>query len=137
MLSSWVFYAGLTIFFWGVWGIFGKLAAKQLTSWAVFATSFLPSIVLVSMSFLVPRLRPMWAWPASGFAVLAGLSGLLGTIMFFQVLGKSPVGPAVALTALYPAVSVILAVLFLKEQISLLHAIGIALALVAGYLLAK
>ena len=40
------------------------------------------------------------------------------------------------LTALYPAVTVVLAVLILKEKIKLVNGVGILLALVAAVLLA-
>ena len=70
------------------------------------------------------------------WAFVTGILGGAGNIAFFRALqsgGKvSIVAPA---TALFPIVTVILAVTFLRERISKQQIIGFALALVAIYLL--
>ncbi len=137
MVDSWIGYSILTIIFWGIWGVFGKLASRQLSGWAIYIISFLPSLVLITISFFIPRLRPNWVWPAAGFATLAGIAGMLGALSFYQALAKGQTGTVVALTALYPALTVVLAMLLLKEQLSPNQIIGIIFALLAGYLLAR
>jgi uncharacterized membrane protein len=137
MIDSWKIYTLITIFFWGWWGILGKIASQRLNGWSIYLISFIPSLLLIIVSLLMPKLRPMWVWPASGFAILSGIAGLAGTITFYHALTKGPASQVVTLSALYPAFAVILAVVLLKEKLDLAHLIGIILAILAGYLLAK
>jgi bacterial/archaeal transporter family protein len=78
-----------------------------------------------------PQRRAGIAW-----AFVTGILGGAGNIAFFHALGSggkvSIVAPA---TALFPVVTVILAVTFLRERISKQQVAGFALALVAIYLL--
>jgi len=53
------------------------------------------------------------------------------------LLEKERASLAVPLTALYPAVTVMLGILLLKESIKFENAVGIILAIIAGILLAK
>jgi transporter family protein len=82
-------------------------------------------------------MRADWSLSALPYAILGGLFGSLGTISFYQALIKGQAATIVAFTALYPAITVILAILVLKEQISISQAIGIGLAILAGYLLTR
>jgi uncharacterized membrane protein len=68
-------------------------------------------------------------------AVLSGLVGSFGNLAFYRLMsaGQSA-ATVVPLTSLYPLVTVVLAVLLLKERLNLVQAGGVALALVAIYL---
>ena len=68
-------------------------------------------------------------------AVIAGLAGSLGYVFFVKALEHGEASIVLPLTALYPAVTIVLAVLFLHEKISIHQLIGILLAAVAVVLL--
>ncbi len=68
-------------------------------------------------------------------AVVAGLAGSLGYVFFVKALERGEASIVLPLTALYPAVTVVLAFLFLHEKISMHQLIGILLAVVAVVLL--
>lgn len=130
MIPKWLVHSMFTILLWGVWGFLGKLAGNQLTSAESQAFSTLG--LLPVLVFLLLRK------PARGPRLLRGLvcgfvSGLLvgsGNLAYYHALA---VGGAVSsvtpLTALYPVVTILLAVVFLRERISVVQAGGIALAL--------
>jgi len=59
-------------------------------------------------------------------ALLAGLFGGGGYVLFMEALETGKASIVVPLTALYPAVTVILALLFLGEKLSTTQAVGIA-----------
>ena len=69
--------------------------------------------------------------PGFGYALSAGILGSMALVAFSYAIkvGKSII--VVPLSALYPVVTIILSLLVLHEEISLIKAIGIALALVA------
>jgi bacterial/archaeal transporter family protein len=71
-----------------------------------------------------------------GWAFLTGILGGAGNIAFFRALvvgGQASI--VVPVTALFPLVTVILALAVLRERIGLLQKIGLALALIAIYLI--
>jgi len=64
-------------------------------------------------------------------------AGVAASLLFMYALQKYPGSIVIPMTALYPAISVILAILILNEEIKAVNAVGIVLAIVAGYLLVK
>jgi bacterial/archaeal transporter family protein len=132
-----LFYSVLTIVAWGAWGVVSKVASASVdanTNQLFFTIGLLPLILLVLQS---PRLaigtqRKLGiAW-----AFITGVLGGTGNIAFFHALvigGK--VSIVVPATALFPLVTVSLAVTFLHERLSKLQILGFVLALAAIYLL--
>jgi transporter family protein len=68
-------------------------------------------------------------------ALLAGVLGSGGAIMFFLALQHGRASLVVPLSALYPAVTILLSFIFLNERPSPAQGLGIFLALVASLLL--
>lgn len=137
-MPAWLAYSLLTILLWGAWGVVSKIASSSVdanTNQIYFTVGLLPLMVVL---FRAPRRdanrrerRIGAAW-----AFLTGILGGAGNIAFFRALGSggkvSVVAPA---TALFPLVTVLLAVTCLHERLSKQQFAGFALALVAIYLL--
>ena len=64
-------------------------------------------------------------------AVTAGLVGFVGALCFLFAVSKGPVSIIAPLSALYPILSVILAMVFLNEAVTVKQGIGILFAVVA------
>lgn len=73
----------------------------------------------------------MFAKEAVIYAVLAGVLGGISYIFFMKALETGKASVVLPLTTLYPAVTVVLAMIILKEGITITQAIGIVLALIA------
>jgi transporter family protein len=70
------------------------------------------------------------------WAFLTGILGGLGNMAYFQAMVKGGKASVVTpVTALFPMVTVLLALLFLKERLGRVQWIGLGLAFVAIYLL--
>lgn len=121
----------------GFVGFFMEVATRHTGAWSVYIMGLLPLVIIFIASFVVSRMRAEWSLPALSYAFIGGLVGTLGTIAFYQALARGPVAQSVALTALYPGVTLVLAILVLKEHISFTQVTGIALAIVAGYLMTR
>jgi transporter family protein len=137
-MPAWLAYSLLTILLWGAWGAVSKVASSRMdanTNQIYFTVGLLPLMLL-----LIPAARRGASGPQRragiAWAFVTGILGGAGNIAFFHALGSggnvSIVAPA---TALFPVVTVILAVTFLRERISKQQIAGFALALVAIYLL--
>lgn len=131
---NWLVYAILCMIAWGLWGIMIKLASRSMPWYEVYFVSSLASFLIASTIFMIFRGGGVKSYGIF-YAILAGVFGGLGYIMFVKALEKGKASIVLPLTALYPAVTVVLAVLLLKEKITLTQVIGIMLAMIAVILL--
>jgi transporter family protein len=121
---------------WGFWGFIPKITTRYLEPrsaivYEVMGAVALALIVLISLNFRV-EVHPK----GIALASLTGMLGFLGAFCFLNAVTRGPVTLVATISALYPVVSVILAVTFLHEPMSLQQTFGIALALVAMILVA-
>ena len=136
-LPRWLAFSLLTILCWGAWGAVSKVASDGIdanTNQLYFTLGLLPLIVYVARS---PRLKGGVERRAGiGWAFLTGILGGTGNIAFFRALGAGgQASVVVPVTALFPVVTVVLALSFLHERLGRAQKAGLVLALVAIYLL--
>jgi drug/metabolite transporter (DMT)-like permease len=128
---SWITYAGLLVLSWGVWGAFSSLPT---------ATYGYPDemvYVIWAFTMLIPAFfalrgstwdkRPV----AMRYGLLVGLTGAGGQLLLFKALTLGPAYIIFPVIALSPAITVLMAVVLLRERLSRLPMIGVGLALVA------
>jgi bacterial/archaeal transporter family protein len=136
-MPRWLVFSLLTILLWGGWGALSKLVSDHIdadTNQVFFSLGLLPLILLMWWSPGMrggKRRRTGMAW-----AFLTGILGGTGNIAFFHAFvigGKASIVTPV--TALFPLVTVILAVTFLHERLGNAQKVGLGLALIAIYLL--
>lgn len=118
-------------------GFLAKLATNRIGSRAVFWDLVGYAIVAVSYSAAFYQPSKMLTDDKVGIAiaVLAGAVGSTGGVAFYLLMAKKDASTVVPLTALYPALTAVLAILFLREQVTIQKIIGIGLALAASVLL--
>jgi drug/metabolite transporter (DMT)-like permease len=68
--------------------------------------------------------------------LVSGLGDMAGNLGFLLARSQGPLGPAAVVASLYPAVTVVLAWLFLDERLSRAHLAGVALAFAGIVLIA-
>jgi bacterial/archaeal transporter family protein len=134
---NWLGFSLLALGLWGVWGFLGKVASQHLPSQAVYLLAI--SGHLVVGGYLLARgLGPVsWQPWGVGAALGAGIAMAVALLLFFEALARGPASVVVPLTALYPAVTVVLSRLFLQEALTLRHLAGLALTLAAVWLLSE
>jgi transporter family protein len=121
---------------WGVWGIAAKVAIKQIglqsLVWGQLATLALFPVYYILFEELLPV-----KWDTTGilWALVTGVLGALGTLFLYLTLRAGPTSIVVPLSALYPIVTVVLAVVFLHEELSLARVLGVGCAIAAVWLL--
>jgi bacterial/archaeal transporter family protein len=131
-MSLWMAYALMTLAFWGITGLTQKLSTNYISvelSLLWFSAAFLP---IAGVILWWQRLDWHISTMAWFLAILGGILNGLGVLTSFAAFrngGKASV--VTPLIALYPVVTVVLAVPFLHEHVSRRELLGIVLALAA------
>ncbi len=133
----WFLFTVLTLLLWGGWGLVSKPLSSALSPWQVQAFS---SLGLLPVIIVLARAAKPCAGTNSGrgfwLAFGAGLLSSLGNVAYYQALAAGGKAAAVTpLTALYPLVTIGLALLFLRERLNGIQAAGAGLSLTAMYCL--
>jgi transporter family protein len=135
-MARWLGWTLATIVAWGIWAILSKLIADD--------QSPAHSQVLSTIG-IMPVVLALWMMndsPPTGnrrrgilLALGSGIVSCLGNIAYFDVFSRGTKAAAVIpITALYPAVTVLLAIPLLNEQLNRWQVIGIGLSMGAIYL---
>jgi len=137
----WLLWSLATIVLWGAWGLVSKVASNGVDVYAnqlLYTVGLAPLMVFVAWTVhkRSPEEKAEGRRTGIFWAFLTGILGGLGNLAFFQALVKGGEASIVSpVTALFPMVTVILAVMFLKERLGRMQWAGLALAFVAIYLL--
>lgn len=136
-LPAWLWLSLFTIFLWGAWGLESKIIAERISPWmnqVLFTLGLLPPMVWMLFS---KNLRTGVSLPKGGaYAFVTGVLGGTGNIAFIASMGMGGKGAVVVpFVGLAPLVTVVMARAVLKERITRTQIAGLALALVAIYLL--
>jgi transporter family protein len=142
-LPLWLIWSLATIVLWGVWGLVSKIASAGVDAYAnqlLYTAGIVPLLAFAAWTVWKRRsdaherregrrIGVFWAF-------LTGILGGVGNLVFFQALIEGGKASVVApVTALFPVVTVLLALIFLKERLGRVQWLGLALAFVAIYLL--
>lgn len=141
IFPRWLLWSLATIALWGTWGFVSKIASAGVDAYVnqlLYTVGLLPLMAFVGWSVARRSHADARTNRARGifWAFLTGILGGLGNLAFFQALVKGGSASVVApVTALFPVVTVLLALVFLKERLGRTQWVGLALAFVAIYLL--
>jgi drug/metabolite transporter (DMT)-like permease len=133
---TWLAWSIMAVVCWGVWALIARLVGDAISpaqSQALSTIGLLPVIVLLFFSTRKQEQRgSKLSGVALGFA--AGVLTCIGNIAYYYLLNSgAKAATVVPLTALYPLVTVLLALLFLHERLNRLQLAGVCLSLVAIY----
>jgi len=134
-MPRWLLYTLLTMIFWGGWGVVSKPLSNGLSAWQVQSWSTLGLLPVVVILLASARLR-QGGNLKRGFwqAFAAGAICSAGNVACYHALGLGGKAAAVIpLTALYPLVTIVLALAFLRERFNAVQCAGIILSLAALY----
>jgi drug/metabolite transporter (DMT)-like permease len=137
LLSSWMVYALLTLFLFGLSCITQKFTTRYISdelSTIFFTIGFIPLAIVI---WLVGS--PPWNLNAEDWVVgiAVGVLMAVGTLALFAALRRGKASIVTPMTALYPLVTVILAVAFLNDRFDAMKIVAIAIALIAGMALSR
>jgi drug/metabolite transporter (DMT)-like permease len=128
---SWIFYAALLVLFWGIWGAFSALPATKYgypdeMIYSIWALTMIIPAVFALRGQRFDR-RPQ----ATIYGLLIGLTGAGGQLVLFQALTMGPAYLIFPIVAVSPAITVLMAMVLLRERVTKLAAVGLVAALIA------
>src|SRR5262245_35615870 len=126
---AWLAPALLAVVFWGAWGLLSKVASVDLSPALIHVLSTAGAFCVAP--FLVRGLPPEPARARKGMIVSAGagILGSSGNILLYAALSRGGLASVVVpLTALYPVLTIALAIVFLRERLWRDQLIGLVLA---------
>ena len=134
----WLAYAIITTVFWGVWGAFIEIPEKAgfpaTLGYVVWSLTMIPC-ALVALKII--QWKPETDKRSVFLGMVVGLLGAGGQLILFEALREGPAYIVFPLISLFPVLTIILSVAFLKESTNKKHWTGIALALIAAVFLAN
>jgi drug/metabolite transporter (DMT)-like permease len=137
-LAPWLIFGLAALFAFGLAAVFQKLATNRVsaeTAFAMFALAFLPSAVLIFVAERWPQKLEAGPVICSVVGGLLNGIGVLATLAAYRSGGKAAV--VTPLAAIYPVITVIIAMTFLGERLNALQATGSILAIIAAFFLAR
>ncbi len=135
-MKEWLFPTFGAFVLWGLWSFIPKITTKYISPksamlFEVLGGMMVATIVLFSLKFR-PDIHPKGVL----LAITTGILGYTGALFFLYAASKGPISLVAILSALYPVIALVLAMIFLKEPISIKQGLGVVLALGAMILIA-
>jgi len=136
-MKSWILPTFGAFLLWGLWSFIPKITTKYIDPksaviYEVIGGMIIAVVVLFFLNFRIDR-HPK----GMALGVITGLIGFLGALCFLYAVSKGPVTLVATLSALYPIISIVLAVFFLNETLTVKQGMGIVFGLVAMFLVAS
>ncbi len=131
-MPKWLSYCFLSTLFFGVWGLVSKAAIDLVApsqGQILFSIGLIPLGIVAAMS---KDIGTGDKFRGASYGLLTGIFGSVGNIAFFEALSHGGrASMVVPVTAMYPLVTVIGALLLLREKLNWVQLCGVAFAFVA------
>jgi transporter family protein len=136
--APWMLYSILTVVLWGAWGLQSKMIVDRISPWmnqVLFSIGLVPLVVLMFFSRSLHRPGDR-AKRGAYYGLTTGILGGTGNIALYLALGTGgKASVVVPFVGLAPLVTIILALLLLKESINRTQMVGVAMAVASIFLL--
>ena len=134
-MENWLIPAFIALIIYGLWGFFPKLAVTYINPASALIYEVAGAMLVGLASLFWVGFQPETHPKGILFAVLTGVTGMLGTLFFFAAASRGKISVVVSMTALYPLITLLLAAIFLREPITVKQILGMFCAVAAIVLL--
>src|SRR3990172_8330997 len=124
MIERWYWLTLIVIFCRALGSFFGKIALIKDIPYRVYLFEGLGALCVVIFFLFFKRAEIFTGFSFNIPGLLMGLSWGFGTVLFIVALQSAKLSIIVPLTALYPAVSVLLSIFLLRESLETREVIG-------------
>ncbi|MFQ5942170.1 MAG: EamA family transporter [Anaerolineales bacterium] len=135
-MKTWILPATFTFIFWGLWGLIPKLTVRYISPTSAIVFESLIGLPVALIIAVVLRFQVDMEPRGLVLASVTGVLGILGALGYLIAVTRGPVSLITAFTALAPALTILLAMIFLGETLVIRQWVGVGMALVAILLIA-
>jgi transporter family protein len=135
-MDSWFSWTILAMITFGAWGFFPKLAVNYISPQSALIYQVIGGMLVGILGLAMLNFKPETHPTGILYALLTGITGVLGTLFYYFAASRGQISIVVSLTALYPLITILLAVIFLHETLVLKQVLGLCFAVAAIVLLA-
>lgn len=135
-MDSSFFWTLLAMLTFGAWGFFPKLAVNYINPQSALIYQVIGGLLVGIVGLAMLNFKPETHPVGIVYALLTGITGVLGTFFYYAAASRGQISVVVSLTALYPLITILLAVIFLHETLVLKQVIGLCFAVAAIVMLA-
>ena len=132
---GWLSAALVSAVLYGLWGFLSKISSIQLGAKSALLYQALGGLLVA----IIIAGKKHWSiesdYLGAANAFFVGVVGMVATLFFLKALTTGSVSIINTIISLSPVVTIILAVLILRESISMTQGLGVVLALVSIYLM--
>lgn len=134
-VARWFVFAMLSIFWWGIFGFLSKLGSDKISPLQMQVFFTVGMIPLAVGAVLRRRLKVEMDLKGALYGISNGALTGLGMVAFFGAMERGPASIVAPVTSLFPVLTAILAVSFLKERMNRLQTLGIIFAVTSIFIL--
>ena len=136
MNLSWYFPSIVALLLYGAWGYWGSRASDFINPLSITFYSSIGVLLSGIIALVLLDFKPDFCAKGSTYGLLNGLASGIACIFFIMALRKGPTMPVVLVTSMYPMITLMLCMIFLKQGLTLKQGIGMIFAIVALILFA-
>lgn len=130
-INTWYFPSIIALLLYGAWGYWGARASSFINPLSITFYSSLGVLIAGVFALALLDFKPELSAKGSVYGLLNGLANGIACIFFIIALRKGPAMPVVLITSMYPVVTLILCVIFLKQGVTIRQGLGMLFAVAA------
>lgn len=134
--STWFVPSLAALILYGVWGYWGTRASDFINPLSITFYSSLGVLISGVIALILLGFKPELSIKGGAYGLLNGLASGIACIFFIFALRNGPTMPVVLVTSMYPMITLILCMVFLKQELSIKQGIGMVFALASLILFA-
>jgi len=134
IMRGWLLNSLLAFVCFGLWGFFPKIAVKYISPRSALIYEVMGGVVIAALTWFSMSKGIEHDVRGVAPAFITGVVGYLGMFFFLHAVDLGKVSVVASLTAVYPVLTILLAAMILREQMTSVQYFGIGMAL-AGLIL--
>lgn len=134
-MTAWYYPSIVSLLLYGAWGYWGAKASDLIEPLSITFYSSLGVLIAGGIALVLLGFKPEFCPKGSLYGLLNGLANGIGCIFFIIALRKGPTMPVILITSMYPFVTLLLCMVFLKQGLTLKQGLGMLFAMLALILL--
>lgn len=134
--STWYYPSLIALILYGAWGYWGTRATDFINPLSITFYSSIGVLISGVIALVLLDFRPDLSIKGSAYGLLNGLASGIACIFFVVALRNGPTMPVVLVTSMYPMITLMFCMIFLKQGLSFKQGLGMVFALTALVLFA-